>query len=58
MVPKENSIILEYNSLDFRKDAWLYAGELSGKWNNVLLLPLALRPRLVLPRAETFNRCE
>lgn len=25
------------------------------KWNNVLLL-LALRPRLVLPQAEIFNR--
>lgn len=28
------------------------------KWNNVLLLLLPLRPRLVLPQAEKFNRRE
>lgn len=30
MIQKENSIGIGYNSLDFRKDTWHYAGELSG----------------------------
>lgn len=30
VVYTENNMGMGYNTLDFRKDSWLYAGELSG----------------------------